>query len=78
LAEAFQTIGYPILPEPLEATNGRIRLQATHPTLITPRDFDVSPYFEIVKPTIALGFDPYQIELVPPPPRPRVPPTPES
>ena len=22
-----------------------------------PRDFDISPYFEIVKPTIAFGFD---------------------
>lgn len=69
LAEAFQAIGYPILPEPLEAVNGRMRLQATHPTLITPRDFDVSPYFAIVKPTLELGFDPHQIELVPPPPR---------
>jgi hypothetical protein len=78
LAEAFQTIGYPILPEPLEAANGRARLQATHPSLITPRDFDVSPYFAIVKPTLELGFDPYQIELVPPPPRPRVSPTTES
>ena len=26
-------------------------------TLFTPRDFDISPYFEIVKPTIVHGFD---------------------
>jgi hypothetical protein len=24
-----------------------------------PRDFDVSPYFQIVKPTIEQGFDPH-------------------
>ena len=24
---------------------------------VAPRDFDVSPYFEIIKPTLALGFD---------------------
>ena len=26
-------------------------------TLYVPRDFDVSPYFAIVKPTLASGFD---------------------
>ncbi len=26
-------------------------------SLYTPRDFDVSPYFDIVKPTLAQGFD---------------------
>jgi hypothetical protein len=25
--------------------------------LFTPRDFDISPYFEVVKPTIAKDFD---------------------
>lgn len=25
--------------------------------LFVPRDFDVSPYFEVVKPTLAQGFD---------------------
>jgi hypothetical protein len=28
-----------------------------HHSLYTPRDFDISPYFEVVKPTIASGFD---------------------
>ena len=28
-----------------------------HHSLLTPRDFDVSPYFEIIKPTIERGFD---------------------
>ena len=26
-------------------------------TLYAPRDFDISPYFEVVKPTILNGFD---------------------
>ena len=28
-----------------------------HHSLFVPRDFDASPYFEIIKPTIAQGFD---------------------
>ena len=32
-------------------------LHIRHHSLYAPRDFDVSPYFEMVKPTIALGFD---------------------
>ena len=28
-----------------------------HHSLYTPRDFDLSPYFEIVKPTLEYGFD---------------------
>jgi hypothetical protein len=28
-----------------------------HHSLYVPRDFDVSPYFEVVKPTLACGFD---------------------
>ena len=32
-------------------------LHVRHHSLFVPRDFDVSPYFEVVKPTLALGFD---------------------
>jgi len=32
-------------------------LHIRHHSLFTPRDFDVSPFFDIVKPTIADGFD---------------------
>jgi hypothetical protein len=28
-----------------------------HHSLYTPRDFDLSPYFQIVKPTLVYGFD---------------------
>jgi len=29
--------------------------------LFTPRDFDISPYFRIVKPMIESGFDPHHL-----------------
>jgi hypothetical protein len=32
-------------------------LHIRHHSLYMPRDFDISPYFRIVKPTIELGFD---------------------
>jgi len=28
-----------------------------HHSLFTPRDFDVSPYFEVIKPTLRAGFN---------------------
>ena len=28
-----------------------------YPETVAPRGFDVSPYFEIIQPTLALGFD---------------------
>jgi NlpC/P60 family len=53
VAEAFESVRYPILPKVGRAS----KLQKRHHTLITPRDFDVSPYFKVVKPTVELGFD---------------------
>ncbi|MEL7230688.1 MAG: lipo-like protein, partial [Pseudomonadota bacterium] len=32
-------------------------LSIRHHSLFAPRDFDISPYFEIVKPTVRDGFD---------------------
>jgi hypothetical protein len=55
IAQAFQSVGYPILPEITRAP-GRAHAQSTY-SLYTPRDFDLSPYFEVVKPTIQAGFD---------------------
>lgn len=67
IAQAFQTIRYPILPETIVQQSDdpsclacykemhRIR----HYSLFTPRDFDVSPYFQIIKPTVEYGFDPH-------------------
>jgi hypothetical protein len=65
IASAFQLVRYPILPqiESLPSTDphcaGCIEqiLHVRHHSLYVPRDFDVSPYFEVVKPTLACGFD---------------------
>lgn len=66
IAQAFQSIPYPILPIVTTAMvddPGCIGctqeiLHIRHHSLFAPRDFDVSPYFRIVKPTIENGFDP--------------------
>ena len=70
IAEAFHSIGYPILPRPGEehaAIAGKPYAVAPYVAselkhirehgLYVPRDFDVSPYFDVVKPTIEGGFD---------------------
>jgi len=65
VAEAFQSIRYPILPTRETRSAARMDCPACieeiwhvrHHSLFAPRDFDVSPYFEVVKPTIAGGFD---------------------
>lgn len=60
IAESFQAINYPILPR-RNKENGAAgevpRFYKRHFTHFTPRDFDLSPYFKIVKPTISDGFD---------------------
>jgi Permuted papain-like amidase enzyme, YaeF/YiiX, C92 family len=65
IAQAFHSVRYPILP-----TIDRIRSggglngyseqeiwHIRHHSLFAPRDFDASPYFEVVKPTLVEGFD---------------------
>jgi hypothetical protein len=71
IAEAFQSIHYPILPE-ITLAPGRSSAQSDfsrreilhirHHSLFTPRDFDLSPYFAVVKPTIEHGFDYKRLE----------------
>ena len=51
IARAFQSVHYPILPE-ITRENQREVLSIRHHSLFTPRDFDLSPYFSVVKPTI--------------------------
>jgi hypothetical protein len=75
IAESFASIRYPILPESVsingktyvvapyvESENDHIRKHG----LYTPRDFDISPFFLIVKPTIVAGFDYHTVEWEPP------------
>ena len=60
IAESFQSIDYPILPRRNSegGSSGEVPLlYRPHFTHFTPRDFDLSPYFRIVKPTIESGFD---------------------
>lgn len=65
IAQAFQSIGYPILPivESKAMARGDCPdcfeeiFHIRHHSLFAPRDFDVSPYFRIIKPTIESGFD---------------------
>ena len=59
IAQAFESVGYPILPEVrrVDPASRREILHIRHHSLYSPRDFDVSPFFAVVKPTIENGFD---------------------
>jgi hypothetical protein len=60
IAQAFDAVRYPILPKITQAGSRAARREILHirdSSLYMPRDFDISPYFEIVKPTIVSGFD---------------------
>jgi hypothetical protein len=59
IAQAFESVGYPILPEVhrVDDESRREILHIRHHSLYAPRDFDVSPFFAVVKPTIETGFD---------------------
>ncbi len=56
IAEAFQSINYPILPL-IEKSGDREVHTKLSATLFTPSDFDRSPYFNIIKPTFIKGFE---------------------
>jgi len=65
IAQAFGSIRYPILPiisrkhdgNPGRADHVREMWRIRHHSLYVPRDFDISPFFEVVKPRIAKSFD---------------------
>lgn len=72
IAQAFQDVRYPILPRVELVTDRAVTrdwrgkhmyytrreiLHIRHHSLFAPRDFDLSPYFDIIKPTIEKGFD---------------------
>ncbi|WP_458525026.1 lipo-like protein [Onishia taeanensis] len=65
IAQAFQSIRYPILPCVMvkpsarpKGSDGEVRvLYPRHFSFFMPRDFDVSPYFAIIKPSLAEAFD---------------------
>jgi len=49
LAAAFSTVDFPILPFIDRSDDGSIRFFKRNPRLFTPKDFDYSPYFNIIK-----------------------------
>ena len=65
IAESFQSVGYPILPaitqdcraDPSRQTAIVEIFHIRDRSLYAPRDFDVSPYFDIVKPGLTVDFD---------------------
>lgn len=60
IAQAFDSVRYPILPKITRLESESMReeiLEIRHSSLYAPRDFDISPYFEVVKPTLQAGFD---------------------
>jgi len=73
IAEAFQSVRYPILPEVIltKADDPECEdcydeiLHIRHHSLFAPRDFDISPYFQIVKPILEYGFDPHDMKWSP-------------
>jgi hypothetical protein len=60
IAEAFRAVHYPILPKITLTRSRQVIeqiLEIRHSSLYCPRDFDISPFFNVVKPTINRGFD---------------------
>jgi hypothetical protein len=65
IAQAFDAVRYPILPvisrkresDPDQTDEARELWRIRHFSLYVPRDFDASPFFEVVKPRIAKTFD---------------------
>lgn len=49
LAEGFASVRFPILPLLKHDAKGRITIHRRNHRLFTPRDFDYSPYFNIIK-----------------------------
>lgn len=65
IAGAFEAVSYPVLPDverrstrdPLCPLCVEEILHVRHHSLFVPRDFDVSPYFQVIKPTLTGAFD---------------------
>jgi len=49
IASAFMSVNFPILPVMQKDEDGKTRLYQRNPRRFTPRDFDYSPYFDIIK-----------------------------
>lgn len=70
IASAFQSVNYPILPESVterDPYTGRVltRYRQRHHSFFTPRDFDLSPYFAVVKPSLDHAADYRAMDIEP-------------
>jgi len=72
VAESFQAAGYPILPEipaePRDHATNRSAREIYHirdTGLFTPRDFDLSPFFHVIKPDMPRPFDHHNLVWLP-------------
>ncbi len=69
IAQAFEAVRYPILPDVVHQPRHDPNcadcmdelLRIRHHSLFTPRDFDVSPFFAVIKPRLEMGFDPHTL-----------------
>jgi hypothetical protein len=60
IAQAFDVVRYPILPKLTRLESNLVQrdiAQVRDSSLCTPRDFDISPYFQIVKPVLTENFN---------------------
>ncbi|HVA54575.1 MAG TPA: YiiX/YebB-like N1pC/P60 family cysteine hydrolase [Gammaproteobacteria bacterium] len=71
IAQAFQAVRYPILPRSASGCteigheiSESDCLDTRHYSHFTPRDFDLSPYFAVVKPTLEMQFKYKQLHWV--------------
>lgn len=61
IADAFGSVHFPILPIMKMEGDTKVKLYKRNPRLFTPRDFDYSPYFDIIKyPFIAINSGQYK------------------
>lgn len=72
VAESFQVAGYPIFPElpppPRDPATDRSAKEIYHirdTGLFTPRDFDLSPFFHVIKPDMPRPFNHHHLLWVP-------------
>lgn len=56
MAEAFAKVRFPIIPVVHQDKAGKLKVLRSNSKLITPRDFDHSPYFDVIKYPV-LDFD---------------------
>lgn len=49
IAASFQSVKFPILPIITRKENNQVEFESRNPLLYTPRDFDYSPFFDVIK-----------------------------